>query len=33
MRRSLAFALDLNAAGFRYDELVFKTRNVILEGL
>ena len=29
----LAFELGLNAAGFRFDERVFKTRNVILERL
>jgi hypothetical protein len=31
MERWLAFELELNAAGLRYDERVFWTRNVILE--
>jgi SAM-dependent methyltransferase len=31
MERWLAFELELNAAGFGYDERLFRTRNLILE--
>jgi SAM-dependent methyltransferase len=31
MQRWLTFELELNAAGFRYDERLFWTRNVVLE--
>jgi SAM-dependent methyltransferase len=31
MERWLAFELELNAEGFRYDDRLFKTRNVVLE--
>jgi SAM-dependent methyltransferase len=31
MQRWLAFELELNAAGFRYDERLFWTRNLVLE--